>query len=183
MFISDDMEITVEIPEGIKIELENFKVKVIGNKGTLEKDFYSPLFSKKISIKKNDNKILITTESDRKKIRAMAGTIRSHILNMMKGVNEGFTAKLKIVYMHFPFTVKISGSEVLVNNFLGEKTPRRTTIIGDCKVEIKGDEIFVTGISKEDVGITAAKLEKVTWIKARDRRVFQDGCFITEKPK
>ena len=177
------MEITVEVPNGIKIELENLKVKVIGSKGTLEKDFYSPLFARELSIKKDGNKIVISTASKRKKMKAMAGTIESHILNMIKGVTEGFTVKLKMVYMHFPFTVKILGNEVQVSNFLGEKTPRKTTIIGDCKVEIKGDEIVVTGISKEDVGITAAKLEKVTWIKARDRRVFQDGCFITEKPK
>lgn len=177
------MELTIEIPEGVKIELEKFKVKVIGSKGTLEKDFYNPLFSKKIKIEKNDNKILIKTDSKRSKIKSMSGTIKSHILNMIKGVTEGFTAKLKMVYMHFPFTVKISGKEILVNNFLGEKTSRKTTIVDDCKVEIKGDEIVVTGINKESVGQTAANLEKATWIKARDRRVFQDGCFITEKPK
>jgi len=171
------MELTVEIPEGIKIELENFKVKVIGKKGTLEKDFYSPLFAKEISIKKSDSKVLISAESKRKKIRAMAGTIKSHILNMIQGVTEGYVVTLKMVYMHFPFTVKVSGKEVLVNNFLGEKTPRKTTVVGDCKVEIKGDEVVVTGINKEDVGQTAANLERTTWIKARDRRVFQDGIF------
>ena len=177
------MDLTIEIPDGIKIELENFKVRVTGSKGTLEKDFYSPLFAKEITVKKDGSKILIFSSSKRKKIKAMTGTIRSHILNMIKGVTEGFTAKLKMVYMHFPFTVKISGKEILVNNFLGEKTARKTVIVGDCKVDIKGDEIVVNGINKEDVGQTAANLERTTWIKARDRRVFQDGCFITEKPK
>ena len=152
-------------------------MKVTGSKGTLEKDFYSPLFAKEIAIKKNENKVLISTESKRKKNKAMTGTIKSHILNMIKGVTEGYVVTLKMVYMHFPFTVKVSGKEVLVNNFLGEKMPRKTTIVGDCKVEIKGDEIVVTGINKEDVGQTAANLEKATWIKARDRRVFQDGIF------
>lgn len=177
------MEMAIEIPDGINVEVEKFKVKVSGPKGTLEKDFYSPMFAKEIAIKKIDNKIMISSESKRKKVKAMVGTIKSHILNMAKGVKEGFTAKLKIVYMHFPFTVKITGKEILVNNFLGEKTPRKTTIVGDCKVEIKGDEIIVTGINKEDVGATFSNLEHVTWIKARDRRVFQDGIFVTEKPK
>jgi len=171
------MERIVEIPEGIQIELDNFRVKVTGSKGTLEKDFNSPLFRKDIAIKKTDNKILISSESKRKKVKAVLGTIEAHILNMIKGVTEGYTVKLKIVYMHFPFTVKISGKEVSVNNFLGEKTPRKTTIIGDCKVEAKGDEITVTGINKEDVGQTAANLERATWIRSRDRRVFQDGIF------
>ncbi len=171
------MERIVEIPNGIQIELENFKVKVTGPKGNLERDFYSPLFKKDITIKKENNKILISSESERKKVKAMLGTIESHILNMIKGVTEGFEAKLKIVYMHFPFTVKISGKEVSINNFLGEKKSRKAKVIGDCKVEVKGDEITVTGINKEDVGQTAANLERATWIRARDRRVFQDGIF------
>jgi large subunit ribosomal protein L6 len=171
------MEITIEIPDGISIEVEKFKVKVLGPKGTLEKDFYSPLFAKEIVIKKTDKKVMISSESKRKKVKAMVGTIKSHILNMAEGVKEGFSVKLKIVYMHFPFTIKITGKEILVNNFLGEKTPRKTTVVGDCKVEVKGDEIVVTGINKEDVGQTSANLERTTWIKARDRRVFQDGIF------
>jgi large subunit ribosomal protein L6 len=171
------METTIEIPDGISIDVEKFKVKVAGPKGNLEKDFYSPLFAKEISIKKTDNKIVISSESKRKKVKAMVGTIGSHVLNMAEGVKQGFSVKLKIVYMHFPFTVKITGREILVNNFLGEKTPRKTTIVGDCKIEIKGDEIIVTGINKEDVGQTAANLERSTWIKKRDRRVFQDGIF------
>ncbi len=107
----------------------------------------------------------------------MLGTIEAHVNNMIKGVTEGYTVKLKIVYMHFPFTLKTSGKEISINNFLGEKTPRKTKIVGDCKVEVKGDEITITGINKDDVGQTAANLERATWVRARDRRVFQDGIF------
>lgn len=171
------METTIEIPDGISIEVDKFKVKVAGPKGNLEKDFYSPLFAKELAIKKTDNKIIISSESKRKKVKSMVGTIESHILNMAEGVKEGFSVKMKIVYMDFPFTIKITGKEILVNNFLGEKTPRKTTIVGDCKVEVKGDDIIVTGIDKESVGQTAANLEKTTWIRSRDRRVFQDGIF------
>jgi len=171
------MEKTIEIPNDIEVEIDNFKIKIRGPKGFLERDFFSPLFKKDIKIKKGNNQISISTESKRKKVKAMIGTIEAHINNMFKGVTEGFTAKLKIVYMHFPFTIKISGKEISVNNFLGEKLSRKTNIVGDCKVEIKGDEITVIGISKEDVGQTAANLERVTWIRARDRRVFQDGIF------
>jgi len=174
------MERIIEIPNGVQIELNNVKVKIVGPKGTLERDFYSPLFRKEITMKKNENKILISSESKRKKVRAMLGTIDSHIVNMIEGVQEGFTVKLKIVYMHFPFTIKISGKDILINNFLGEKTPRKAEIINDCKVDVKGDEITVTGINKEDVGQTSANLEKATWIRNRDRRVFQDGIFRLE---
>jgi large subunit ribosomal protein L6 len=173
------MEKTIEIPEGIEADVDKFKINVKGSKGSLERDFYSPLFRKEIAIAKENNSITLKTESKRKKVKAMMGTIEAHTKNMFKGVSEGFTAKLKIVYMHFPFTIKINGKEILVDNFLGEKLPRKTKIVGDCKIEVKGDEITVTGIDKDDVGQTAANLERVTWIKSRDRRVFQDGIFRT----
>lgn len=171
------MEKTVEIPEGINIELDKFKVKVAGPKGNLEMDFYNPIFAKDIVVKKEGNKIIVMSELKNKKIRAMIGTIAAHTRNMIKGVQEGYEVKMKIVYMHFPFTIKINGKEIAVNNFLGEKKPRKTVIVGDCKVDIKGEDVTVTGISKDDVGQTAANLERVTKVKARDRRVFQDGIF------
>ena len=176
------MEKIIEIPNDIEAEVNNFKIKIKGSKGTLERDFSNPIFKKVILVKKENNKIFISTGSQKRKIKAMVGSIESHINNMFVGVKEGYSARLKIVYMHFPFTVKVSGKEILINNFLGAKTPRKARIIGDCKVDVEGDEIIVTGISKEDVGQTAAQLERASWIKQRDRRVFQDGLFITKKP-
>jgi len=174
------MEKIIEIPKGIEVEIDKFKIIVKGPKGSLERDFYSPLFKRDIAMKKEDNKIFISTESKRKKVKAMLGTIEAHIKNMFIGLTNGYVAKLKIVYMHFPFTIKVTGDEVAISNFLGEKLPRKTKIVGDCKLEVKGDEITVTGINKEDVGQTSANLERVTWIRSRDRRVFQDGIFRTE---
>ena len=176
------MEKIIEIPNDVEVEINNFKVKVKGPKGSLEKDFFNPIFKREIAMRKEDNNIFLSADSKKRKIKAMIGTMVSHINNMFDGVKEGYMAKLKIVYMHFPFTVKVSGKEVSVNNFLGEKTPRKAKIIGDCKVEVKEDEVIVSGISKDDVGQTSAQIERATRIKQRDRRVFQDGCFITKKP-
>jgi len=171
------MEKTIEIPDEIEVNIDNFKVSVKGPKGNLEKDFFSPLFKDKITIRKDDNKIFLSVKSEKRKIKSMFGTIESHIKNMFKGVTEGFTVKLKIVYMHFPMKVEVSGKEVIINNFLGERVPRRAKIVGNCKVEVKDDIIIVGGISKDDVGQTTANMERATKIKARDRRVFQDGIF------
>ena len=175
------MERIIEIPEGIEVEIDKFKTTVKGPKGSLERDFYSPLFKKDIVMKKDGNKITVSTESKRKKVKAMLGTIESHIKNMFIGLTDGYVAKLKIVYMHFPFTIKINGKEVLINNFLGEKKSRKTTIVGDCKMEVKGDEITITGINKEDVGQTCSNIEQIGKIKSRDKRVFQDGIFPVSK--
>jgi len=111
----------------------------------------------------------------------MLGTIRSHITNMIKGVNEGFTYHMKIVYAHFPMTVKVAGNKVIIENFLGERYPRNAKIVGSSKVKVKGDQVTITGIDKEDVGQTMANLEQATKIKGRDPRVFQDGIYLTSK--
>jgi large subunit ribosomal protein L6 len=50
-------------------------------------------------------------------------------------------------------------------------------------VEIRGQEVIVEGIDKEECGQTAANLEQATKIKDKDPRVFQDGIYIVEKPK
>lgn len=171
------MEKSIAIPSGITVEVDKFKISVSGKKGKLMQDFYTPLFAKDIKVEVKDSRLVVSSDSDRKKIRAMSGTICAITKNMIRGVTDGYEAKLKVVYMHFPFTIKISGKEVQVGNFLGEKTPRKTKIVGDCKVDVKGEDIVVTGISKDDVGHTASNLERVTRIKARDRRVFQDGIF------
>jgi len=175
------MEKTIQIPDKVEVDVERLKIRIKGEKGELEKDFTSPLF-KEIQIIKDD-KIIIKTKSNKRKIKSMVGTITSHINNMIKGVTEGYTCELKIVYVHFPFTVKVSENKILIDNFLGEKAPRKSKIVGDSKVEVKGSDITVSGINKEEVGQTSANMEIATKIKRRDRRVFQDCIVITKKPK
>lgn len=176
------MERIVNIPEGVNIEVDGFKISVSGQKAKLERDFYSPLFKDEIIIRKAENKISISTESKKRKIKSMAGSIESHIRNMIRGVAEGYVCKMKIVSIHFPITVKVSGNEVIIQNFIGEKSPRKAKIKGNTKIEVKEDEITLTGADKEEVGQSAANIESATKIRARDRRVFQDSILITKKP-
>ncbi len=175
------MEKTVIVPEGVNVDISNLKITVSGEKGKLEKDFIHPMFAGRVKIEKKDNEVKVSSDSEKRKVKAIVGTMAAHLKNMIRGVTDGYTYKLKIVYMHFPFTVKLQGDEVTVTNFLGEKSIRKAKIIGDTKVEIKGDEITVTGINREDVGQTCGNLERSTKISSRDRRVFQDGIFLTEK--
>lgn len=174
------MKKEIEIPNGIDVEIENKKVKVRGEKGELEKEFK---YFYNIKIEKTDNKIVITSDSDKRKVKSMVGTILAHITNLIKGVTEGFTYKMKIVYTHFPITVKTERDKVLISNFLGERISRVAKIVGDTKIEISGQDLTLTGINKEDVAQTAANIEIATKISKKDRRVFQDGIFITSKGK
>jgi large subunit ribosomal protein L6 len=89
---------------------------------------------------------------------------------------------MKIVYAHFPMTVKVQGKTVTIDNFLGERSPRVAKIIGDdVKVQVKGDDVTITGINKEHVGQTMANIEQATKIKRRDPRIFQDGIYLVDK--
>jgi large subunit ribosomal protein L6 len=169
-----EMEKFFIIPENINVTVENKTVKVKGPKGELSKTFK---YFFDIKIEKKDNKIIVISESDRKKVRAMIGTIIAHIRNMVDGVTEGFTLKMKVIYSHFPVTVKVEGNKVLINNFLGETLPRVANIVGDTKVQVNGQDITITGPSKDDVGQTCGNIEIACRISKYDRRIFQDGIY------
>jgi large subunit ribosomal protein L6 len=166
----------IPIPEGIEVTITD-EVSVTGSKGELKRNFKQ----KAIRILKDDGKIVLEAQFPKKRDKAMLGTIKSHINNMITGLTDGFTYKMKIVYAHFPMTVKIVESKVVIENFLGERHPRTAKILGDSKVQIKGDEVIVSGVNKEDVGQTMANIEQATKIKGRDPRVFQDGIYLVEK--
>ena len=168
------MEKQFTIPDGVDISIDGKKVTVKGTKGTLERAFK---YFHDIKIEKKGNAVVIISKSEERKTKAMVGTIRSHIKNMADGVTEGFTTKMKIIYSHFPMSVKVEGDKVMVTNFIGEKTPRVARIIGKVKVEVNGQDIMVTGLDKEDVGQTSGNIEQICRISKFDRRVFQDGIY------
>ena len=167
----------IEIPEGVEVIIENNEVSVKGPNGEDSRKFTYP----NVSIKEEDDVVVLETAFPKKKDKAMIGTTRAHINNMIVGVTDGFTYHMKIVFAHFPMTVKVQGDTVVIDNFLGERHPRSAKIVGDAKVAVKGDEVTITGINKEHVGQTMANLEQATKIKGRDPRVFQDGIYLTSK--
>jgi large subunit ribosomal protein L6 len=168
---------TVEVPEGIAIDVTKNEIKVKGSKAELTREYPWQY----LSIQRKDSGVTITPSKNTAKLKAIVGSFAAHIHNMIKGVQEPFIYKLKICSSHFPMTVKIQGNEVQVVNFLGEKKPRKANIASGVKVKVEGDIITVEGNDIELAGQTAAKIEQLTRISKRDRRIFQDGVFIIEK--
>ena len=166
----------IEIPEGVEVIIDD-EISVKGPNGETSRKFTYP----NVTIKKEDNLIVLETAFPKKKDKSMIGTNRAHLNNMITGVTEGFTYHMKIVYAHFPMTVKAQGDTVTIDNFIGERHPRSAKIVGDAKVQVKGDEVIITGVNKEDVGQTMANLEQATKIKGKDPRVFQDGIYLTSR--
>jgi large subunit ribosomal protein L6 len=167
----------VEVPDDVTLSIKGKEVTVKGAKGSLTRDFsYAP-----ISIEGDGKNVRISAKWPRKKEAALVGTIFSHINNMITGVTKGFTYKLKIVFSHFPISVKYQDKSVLIENFTGERRPRRVQVSGDVKVKIKAEDIVITGTNLEEVSQTAANIEQSTKVRRKDPRVFLDGLYVYER--
>src|SRR4030043_263959 len=167
----------IEIPEGIDIEIDGARVIVKNSTGKNEREFDTS----KLTLEKKDNKIIIENKKATKKEKRKMNTIAAHIRNMIKGLQEKFEYRLKICFSHFPITVEIKGNEALIKNFLGERTSRKAKIPAGADVKVEKDVIIISSSDKESAGQAAANFEKATKISKRDRRIFQDGIFITSK--
>jgi len=168
---------TIEIPDGVEVKVEERVVTVKGAKGTLTRNFSET----PVSLLHEGKAIKVQANWPRKKEAALVGTVSSHIQNMIVGVTKGFTYKLKVVFSHFPISVKVKENMVSIENFTGERSPRFVKIAGDVKVSVKEDDILVQGINLNDVSQTAANIEQATKVKSKDPRIFLDGIFIYEK--
>ena len=168
---------TIKIPDNVEVAVDGRRVSVKGPLGKIERDFsHTP-----ITIKYSGNLLSVEFLWPNKKMSAMTGTVSSHIKNMIIGVIKGFQYKLKIVFAHFPISVKVQNNQVLIENFGGERRPRRANILGSVKVTVEGDDIIVQGIDLQDVSQTAANIQLTTKIKKKDPRVFLDGVYIFER--
>jgi len=167
----------IKIPEGVEMNIEKNVLVVKGKEGEVKKKFDVT----NLTFEKIDDKIRIGNKKSTKKEKKKMNTIERHIKNMIKGVQKKFEYKLKICFSHFPITVEIKGNEAIIKNFLGEKVPRKTRVLDGTEVKVNKDMIIVTSANKELAGQTAANFENITKISARDRRIFQDGIFMTNK--
>ena len=160
------------------------QVEVAGMKFTVKKGGKSnsrTFSAKHVKISKEGDTIKISTDSPRKSDKAEVGTIAGHIKNMCEGMKNGVRYRLKAVYAHFPMSIKAESGFFIVNNFLGEKFPRKMKAMPGVDVKIAGQELTLTGVDRETVGLYAAQIEQLCRVTGRDRRVFQDGIYIIEK--
>jgi large subunit ribosomal protein L6 len=168
---------TIKIPDGINVTVDGHKVTIKTDKGEQMRDFKSH----RLAFEQAGNNIVVIGTPVNKSTRALLHTVVAHIKNMIKGLNFGFEYKLQLSYSHFPMTAEVSDKKVIIKNFLGEKHPREAVIVGDTKVDIKGQDVSVTGHNLEEVSQTAANIEQVTKVKGKDIRRFTDGIYLVSK--
>lgn len=173
------MEKKISVPENTDVRIEGLHVTVKGELGGLSKDFDDPRFNKDIKIEKKDSEIHVAGLNEKRKTNTIVGTIAAHIRNMVLGTGIGFKYEMKVMYTHFPITVSLSDDQIQIKNFFGEKGSRTAKVVGETEVKIDKENITLTGIDIEEVGQTAANIERACKLSGRDRRIFQDGIFIT----
>ncbi len=168
----------IDIPDEITATLDHLDLTIEGENGSVTRRLWYP----DVAVSVEDDAVVVETDDTNAKTAATVGTFVSHIENMIYGVTDGWEYSMEVFYSHFPMQVSVDGDEVVIENFLGERAPRRTTVHGDTQVAVDGEELTVSGPSIEDVGQTAADIEQLTRVTDKDTRVFQDGVYITETP-
>jgi len=167
----------MKIPQGITLDFEGNTLVVKGPKGELKKAYDNET----VMVTVKDGEVAFTTPlKARRSVNAAVNTVRAHVRNMFEGVANGYVQKLSVIYSHFPITVEAKPGEVLIKNFLGEKSVRRARVMGSVKVEVKKQDITISGFDKEEVGQTAANIHLATRIVGRDNRKFQDGIYLVQ---
>ncbi len=169
----------IQIPNEISAEIrEGFLILKKNDKEVKRK------LNDLINFKIIENKIIISSEKNRRIEKRLFGTFSAHIKNMINGLTKGFIYKLQIANVHFPMNVIYNKekNEIIVKNFLGEKKDRIIKLVPEVEVKIDKDIIELKGFDIEKTGHVATNIEKGTRVRNKDRRIYQDGIFIIEKP-
>jgi len=170
------MNIQTEIPEDIEASYDGSELHLSEGSETVTKKMDHAL----VDVETSEDKVTFSTESDKKDVKSILKTFRSHTENMVEGLEDEHVYRLKGVYAHFPMDIKTEDGSLKVENFMGERNPREAEIMEDVEVEVDGEDVTVRGSDKEKVAQTAARIESLSEKGNRDPRTFQDGIYITE---
>lgn len=146
---------SIKLPKGVEVKINKDNiVEVKGPKGEL-----SFGFDKNMTIKLNEDEISVTRPNDSLRYRALHGTTRALLNNMVIGVSEGYSKSLEIKGVGY--RAQLKGSKTLVLN-VGYSNPVEMEIPEGLTIEVpKNTEIKVMGANKQEVGEFAAQIRKV----------------------
>ncbi len=139
----------IEIPEGVNVEISGQNVKVVGPKGNLSKELPAGL---KVEI--NNDLVTISPTRKGKHVRALHGTYRSLIANMIKGVSEGYSKTLELVGTGYRAEMIDKKLSLLV----GFSHPVLIDAPEGIEFKVEKTKIEILGIDKELVGLVASKI-------------------------
>lgn len=170
----------VKIPNGAKAEISPGMIKISGKLGSTTKVINEKLLDVKVS----GDTITVTPKKPKniaRKAELASQAFCTCIKNALDGVQNGIERKMTSVSAHFPMTIEAKGNVLTIKNIFGERFPRTTAIVGDTKIEVKGNEVKVKGVDPYDVGQTITNIRKLCKSKDKDTRVFQDGLYLVRE--
>lgn len=145
-------KLPINIPEGVKVELDDLDVNISGPKGRISKKFNG-----KISVTLDDKQIIIVPTDKSKAAKSMWGTARSIINGMVKGVSDGFFQDLEVNGVGYRASVK----DKYLNLTLGKSHNTKIIIPDIIKVEApKQNIITLSSVNKEKLGHFVATIIK-----------------------
>lgn len=143
----------IVIPQGVEVKIEGNTITTKGEKGTL-----SFAFNHEMNVEVKDNAIYVTRPSDAKAHRALHGTTRAVINNMVVGVSAGFTKILEINGVGY--RAQLQGDTLVVNagysHTVPMKLPEGVKVVCPTPTEIQ-----ISGCDKEVVGQFAAEVRQI----------------------
>lgn len=144
----------IDVPAGVQVELKGSFVKVKGPKGEMQREF-SPL----IGIAMEGNQISVTRNSDAQNERALHGTTRAVLSNMITGVSAGFERILE--WDGVGYRAEVNGKNLVLH--MGYSMPKTMEPPENITFEVdaKTRQIKVMGFDKEVVGQVASLVRKV----------------------
>ncbi|MCT2536587.1 50S ribosomal protein L6 [Aquibacillus koreensis] len=143
----------LEIPEGVEIKLDGNTVTVKGPKGELTRKFHDDM-----TIKIEDNVLTVERPSDNKEHRALHGTTRSLIGNMVEGVHKGYEKTLEI--QGVGYRAQKQGNKIVIS--AGYSHPVEVEQRDGIEIEVPANtKVIVKGIDKELVGAVAANIRAI----------------------
>ncbi len=140
----------IAVPAGVTVDIaENNHVTVKGPKGTLVRDL-----AIEMTIRKENDEIIVERPNDLKKMRSLHGLTRSLLQNMVTGVTEGYTKTLEINGVGY--RAEKSGKNLTLH--LGYSHPVEMVDPDEIESKVEGNNIVISGIDKEKVGQFAANI-------------------------
>ncbi len=137
------------IPAGVDVKVEGNKFSAKGPLGVLER-----VFDKSISIKKEDNIVVLTPQKKGVETNALWGTYASLVKSMVEGVSKGFSKTL--VVEGIGFRAQLEGKTLVMN--LGFSHQIKMPAPEGIDIKVEKNKIEVSGIDKQLVGQTAATI-------------------------
>jgi large subunit ribosomal protein L6 len=143
----------IAIPDGVEVKIDGNVVTVKGPKGVLTREYHPEMI-----VKVNEGELIVERPSDDKVHRALHGTTRSVLNNMVEGVSKGFEKSLELVGVGY--RAAKSGNKVTLN--VGYSHPVEVVPEEGIEIDVPAaNKLVVKGIDKERVGAVAANIRSI----------------------